>query len=383
MNFQEFFKPVNINKELNIINLSDDSWVKNVDIHDKNFPNMDNRKIVLIGIVSERYPYEANHIRSFLYSLKKKEYAQIVADLGNFEVPDDHIKHLEKLGYILSELQNLNLVPVIIGPPQEVSYSQYLSYEYLKKYANFVSIDATIDFNITQPEKMTSDNYLYRILLRDPSYLFNLSLLGYQTYLADSESISTMERYFFETYRLGKIRENIQEIEPIIRSADIMSFDISSVRQCDAAGSNHPSPNGFTAEDACLICRYAGLSDNLNSIGFYEYNSITDNNGQTSFLIAEMIWYFVDGYLQRQYENIVGNPKNFTKFITSDVNNTFHISFYKSKKTNRWWMEVPGKSTSKILPDKQFMPCSYKDYEDATKGGIPERWFKAFKKLNN
>ncbi|HSK12544.1 MAG TPA: hypothetical protein VK907_04965, partial [Phnomibacter sp.] len=45
---------------------------------------------------------------------------------------------------------------------------------------------------------------------------------------------------------------------------------------------------------ACQICWYAGLSNKLSSIGFYEYNPLEDSKGQTASVIATMIWYLVE-----------------------------------------------------------------------------------------
>jgi len=381
MEIKDFFIPVNIDRDVCPANITPDSWVKSIAVNDTKFPQLENKKIALIGLVSAQYPNEANNIRGFLYSLKRKEYAQIVADLGNFEFKDNNPKTFEKFGFVLSELHARNLVPVIFGGKQEITYSQYLAYEYLKKLANFVMIDPMIDFFPDNMSIINAYNYLYKILLRDPTYLFNMSHVGFQTYLTDGEIMNTMEKYYFDLIRIGKLKENMMEIEPIIRSADILSFDLSAIRHSDAPASNIPSPNGFSSEEACMITRFAGLSDNLNSIGFYEYNSEADNNGQTAFLVAQMIWYFVDGFLQRKFESIIGKPENFTKFITSDTKNDYNITFYKSIKTNRWWMEVPLKTNEKKLSGKQIIPCSYQDYEDATRGVLPERWLKGLRKF--
>ena len=40
----------------------------------------------------------------------------------------------------------------------------------------------------------------------------------------------------------------------------------------------------------------------------------------------------------------------------------------KSKKTKRWWMQ---------MPDKNFIACSYNDYLSASMNDIPERWLRA------
>jgi formiminoglutamase len=52
--------------------------------------------------------------------------------------------------------------------------------------------------------------------------------------------------------------------------------------------------------------------------------------------------------------------------------------FYKSKATDKWWMLVTfGEKHSQ----KAYLPCSYKDYTNATHGDLPDRWIKAQAKL--
>lgn len=380
MKLSDNFIPV-FKHELNIASSNSDSWLNNISIYDNDFPDLDKKKIAIIGVVSEDSNFENNHIRNFLYSYTKKEYGLQVADLGNFLLEKDSPKVYEKLAFTLSELIAKDICPILIGYSQEITWSMYMAYEYLNKIINMVNIDSVIDFRINNQSDFNDNNYLYKILLKDPSYLFNLSNLAYQTHLTDNSVIKMMEDHHFDLYRLGVLREEIRNMEPVIRSADMLSFDISAIRQSDAPANNHPSPNGIFAEDACKLTRYAGLSDNLSSIGFFEYNSAYDNNFQTARLIAQMIWYFVDGYLHKNDEIYRRNDKTFLKYITSDSNNNYQIVFYKSKNTNRWWMEVPIEDKTKHYEDKQIIPCSYQDYQTATHGEIPERWWKALQKL--
>jgi formiminoglutamase len=177
------------------------------------------------------------------------------------------------------------------------------------------------------------------------------------------------------------VQANIHEMEPALRSAHFASWDLSAIRQADAPGNIQPSPNGFYAEEACLLARYAGLSSNIRSVGFYNYVPSSDINGQTAHLCAQMIWYFVDGFLNRYPESPIENQDDFLKFITSIQNNSYQIVFYKSRRTDRWWMEVPI-NEREYEGTKHIMPCSYNDYVTATREEIPDRWLQAMKKLS-
>lgn len=149
-------------------------------------------------------------------------------------------------------------------------------------------------------KETTSQSYLSKILLHDPNYLFNFSNIGYQSYFVSQESVTVLDKLYFDTYRLGVFRGNIERAEPIVRNADLLSFDIGAIRSSDAGANPNASPNGFYAEEACQICRYAGMNDKLSSIGFYEFNPAYDSNGQTAALLAQMIWCFIDGFYNRK-----------------------------------------------------------------------------------
>jgi len=379
MNFNELFLPVNIKEELNVDIFTNDCWMHNLNIHDRDFPNLIGKKIAIISVVNEKSDFEANLIRNHLYSYTKKEYAKIIADLGNFLFESTDVKIFEKFGYALSELISQGIIPVIISNNQDVTFSQYLAYEYLKKYVNMTCIDQRIDLYFDEHKEVYSDNYLSRILIRDPSYLFNLSLMGIQNYLCDSSALKMMDNFYFETMRLGKIRDSIDETEPILRNTDFLSIDISSVRQGDAPGTFNPSPSGFYSEEACKLARFAGLSDKLSSIGIYNYTHHFDHHEQTARLIAQMIWYFTDGVIHRFNEIQIGDDINFIKYITTNNLNSNPITFYKSRKTNRWWMEIPIKDPN--FESNEIIPCSFKDYEQASQGDIPDKYWQALKRL--
>ena len=135
------------------------------------------------------------------------------------------------------------------------------------------------------------------------------------------------------------------------------------------------SPNGFTGKEICAIARYAGISDKVNVFGVYE----SDNTPQAYQLIAQILWYFIEGHNYRVIESPYINSEDFTKFIvpTDDED----LIYYKSNLTSRWWVEVPTILTSHNKSNSSaLLPCMEQDYYDACNQIIPERWFKAYKK---
>ena len=144
-----------------------------------------------------------------------------------------------------------------------------------------------------------------------------------------------------------------------------MSFDISAIKHSDAPA-NNCSPNGFSGEEACALIRYAGMSQNISTLGIYGYNVKDDVKDLTAKQIAQMLWYFIDGKSRSKQEAILEDKHNFNEYHTAF--NQMDTIFLQSKKTGRWWMQ---------LPDKKLIACSYNDYINASNNEIPERWLRA------
>ena len=71
---------------------------------------------------------------------------------------------------------------------------------------------------------------------------------------------------------------------------------------------------------------------------------------------------------------------DYKKFILNLDTFEYELIFYKSEKTDRWWVEVPSFKTNKT--NHILISCTYDDYKDAGNGDVPERWLKTFQKIN-
>jgi len=285
----------------------------------------------------------------------------------------------------IEELIKKDIIPVIIGGGQDLTYAQYMGYENLEQRVDLVVIDSHFDLDEdSTPDKIetTSTSYLNKIFLHDPNYLFNFSNLGYQTYFTSQDGLGVMEKLFFDAHRLGEISGQVAIAEPAIRNATMISFDISAIRSSDAAGNANATPNGFYAEEACQICRYAGISDKLTSIGFYEFNPAYDNNGQTAMQLAQMVWYFIDGFYNRKKDFPLNPKSQYIVYKTALEHEGHEVIFVKSKKTDRWWMQVPYPTGGSRNERSHLVPCSYEDYKIAVSGEMPDLWWRTFQKLN-
>ncbi|MFA4851426.1 MAG: formimidoylglutamase [Bacteroidales bacterium] len=353
-----------------------------------NFPSLEEIDIAIIGVKEDRNSLNnqgtsmsPDQVRNYLYKLFQGNCKIRIADLGNinsgFEIGDTYFA----VKSVVSELLKAHIIPVILGGSQDITFANYLAYESLGQIINIVAVDSCFDLGAAEQD-ITSKAFLSKIIMHQPNFLFNFTNIGYQTYFVDQDAVELMSKLFFDAYRLGYVRANLEEVEPIVRNADLLSFDISSVRQSDAPGNANASPNGFYGEEACQIVRYAGLSDKLTSIGFYEMNPTYDSGGQTAHLTAQMIWHFIDGFCNRKHDFPLKEKKAYLKYRVSIKDHKYEIVFYKSKKSGRWWMEVPCPTDLKSKYERHYLvPCSYKDYQTALKEEMPDRWWRVYQKL--
>ncbi|MGB0886623.1 MAG: formimidoylglutamase [Vicingaceae bacterium] len=386
MDFSEYFEPININEGDLDFNYKDNQFLNAIELF--NDQDVSEFNIVLIGVGEERNSNNLgcaeapNNVRKYLYRLNRLNANTKILDLGNLKIGATINDTYFALSSILEYLIKKNVLPIIIGGSQDLTYANFLGYKNLEQTVNLVTVDSK--FNLGEAEEeLDADNFLTKIILHQPNFLFNYSNIGYQSYFADKDEIELMSKLYFDTYRLGQVQKNLQEVEPIVRNADILSFDVSAIRQSEAPGNNNTSPNGFYGEQACQITRYAGMSDKLTSIGFYEINPELDFNGQTAHSVAQMIWYFIDGYNHRKKDFPVGSRKTYLKYIVSIQDGKNEIIFYKSDKSERWWMDVPYPSHKKIKFERHLLiPCSYQDYKTACNNEVPNRWWETFQKLS-
>ncbi|MFA6923988.1 MAG: formimidoylglutamase [Bacteroidales bacterium] len=352
----------------------------------ENFPSLENVHIAIIGVKEDRKSINnegcalaPDYVRKYFYKLFSGGYDLKIADLGNikrgFDVKDTYFA----VSSVIEELIKNNILPVIIGGSQDITYANYLAYEQLGQIINIVTVDSHFDLG-KEETKLNSHSYLSKIILHQPNFLFNYANIGYQTYFVDQDAIELMKKLYFDIYRLGDVRADMEEVEPIVRNADMLSIDISSIRKSDAPGNGNVSPNGFYGEEMCRIARYAGLSDKLSSIGFYELNPIHDKEEQTSHLVAQIIWYFIDGFYNRKHDFPLKDKSDYLQYRVNIQKNKYEIIFYKSKKSDRWWMEVP--CTTDKYERHHLIPCSYTDYQTACREDMPDRWWQAYQKFS-
>jgi arginase family enzyme len=376
----DFLEPVEVSVLDFVKNLNSQTLGKKVVFHTaEDFPDVNKIKIAIVGVLDNRGSnvYEnvdLTQIRKEFYALYPGNWHSTIADLGNIPQGNTQEDTYYAVAKIVSELIKKQIVPIVLGGSQDLTYALYRSYDNLDQMVNLVTIDNKFDFGKDEVRN-TSDSYLSKIIINEPNNLFNYSNLGFQTYYNSQEEIDLIEKLYFDAYRLGEVSSNLSLAEPVFRDADIVSVDLTCVKSADSGNFVTFTPNGFNGKEICALARYAGLSDKVTSLGIFNHTNLANE----SVLIAQIIWYFLEGYNFRSLEYPSLNQNIFLKYIVpvDDI----ELIFFKSPKTERWWIEIPFISNvNNKLKKNTLLPCTHEDYLRACDQEIPERWWKAQRK---
>lgn len=345
------------------------------------FPN----SIAIIGVPEERTAINNegcgdnfNTIRKKLYQLYTGNWKTNIYDLGDIDKGHSFKDTETALQSVVSSLIKEKIIPVILGGSQALTYACYRAFDALEQKVNLTVVDAKFDLGALESQ-INSQSYLTKIVMNKPTNLFNFTNIGYQTFLNSQGEIALLKTMLFDTYRLGEVKKDIELVEPSLRDTDLLSVDIGSIRKIDAPANNNNQISGFKADDVCKITRYAGLSDKLKVLGIYEYNPKKDKQNSTAELIAQMIWYFIEGVNLRSFEFPSESLNGFKKYMV--LINEETLQFYKSDKSGRWWMQINLKDNNKIKR-QTLIPCTYNDYLTANNQEVPERWYVNRKKID-
>ena len=355
---------------------------------EEDFPELDGFQLALVGVKEERGAVDnhgcadgADYIRKAFYQLFDHWPDIKMVDLGNVKTGQEISDTYYALNQVLTELFKKHILPIVIGGSQDMTYSLYQVYEATGKLVNITAIDPMFDLG-NDCEGLNSHSYLSHIILHQPNFLFNFTNIGYQSYYVDQESIELMKQLLFDTYRLGSMRQKIELTEPLIRNANILSIDMAAFRAADAPGVKNASPNGFFGEDACRMTRYAGLNYKLSSIGFFEYNPHYDINSRSANLIAEMIWYFIDGYSMRQDDIPTADSTDFKRYNVQIGEGEENVIFLCHKVTGKWWIDMSFMHPEDPRYERHhYIPCSKEDYDQAMNNELPDKWWQFYQKL--
>jgi len=388
LNLNDYFNPVSIEGPDYEHLTGQAGFPHNITIHTENnsIKDINKYRIAILGVPEGRNSPNTgtvngpDNIRGQLYKLAKIPGKAKIIDLGNMKQGISFSDTIAGLTDVLSLLIQANVFPVIIGGSSSLIPAIDKSFSQQKINYTFTAVDPRIDYTNERKEP-DSFNYLNTILNNHKSTFNHYINIGYQTYLNDQQVINRFLKRRSELVRIGDVRQAIYLTEPLFRDSDVVIIDISAVRQSDAPGTMNPSPNGFYGEEICLLSRYAGISDKLKAFGLFDVNPELDIRFQTSGIGAQIIWFFLEGFSQKQYETPVLSLSNSGRFIRYHVRVTDlddDLIFIRSNLTDRWWIEIPAGEDRNI-----YVACSHEDYLKANRNEVPERWINSSERFKS
>jgi hypothetical protein len=364
----DFLDPVDLPQILEDGDLKEGQFGKSIDMFQDAFPDLTHADIIIASCDELRgdgqlgsASAETDAVRKELYSLYYWHKQIKLADVGKIKIGMHVSDTYAAIKTVAKEIIQQNKVFLLIGGSHDLSLAVYEAYREMNKIIEVTGIDAYIDLSLDNPVR--SKNFLMELLTGDPNFIRHYNHMGFQSYYIHPHMLETMDKLRFDCYRLGKVKENIEEMEPSFRSSDMAMFDVAALGA--ATFWDGSSPNGFNGEEACTLMRYAGMSDRLKALGIYGYDKKRDPQLNLAKQISQMIWYYIDGV---QYGRTEANLNEQEMFIECHLEfAAIETTFLKSRKTGRWWMK---------MPDGKYVPCTESDFNAAGNNELPERWLR-------
>ncbi len=357
---------------------------KSIKLHTESsgLPELQGLNIAIVGLHEYRNSffantqYELNAFRKEFYGLYPGNWSLNIADLGdlpNGSNVEDTYFAIKEIGY---HLKQMNIIPIFIGGSHDMIFPLYQIFQDFNQLVNMVSVDRSFDFS-QEDELISGRSYMSRIIMDKPNVLFNYTNLGFQNYYCATEEKDLMNKLFFDSVRLGEVLDSVSISEPVLRDADIVSMDMKCLSWQATADPLKGNPNGIDSRVICALTRYAGISDRVSFLGIHELPSTP----MMDQLLAQMVWYFIEGYSLRFDEYPIAVNQGFIKYSVQLSDQT--MVFYKSEKSQRWWLELTNDSHLNNKTKKAaLLACTEKDYESALHDHIPERWYNAVRRMN-
>lgn len=326
------------------------------------FPVLQEGSIVLFGL-----DQSSTAFREKFYKLAWRFGSTVWHDLGDIIHKGSRKNKEAGLQEVLLQLFELGCFPIILSE-EDFSSTVYKSYAGYHKEIEYCTVDSSIS--------LKEGTETYSIVSATPNNLFNLTLLGHQTYYLSEETENKLNEMLFDTCRLGTLRNSIFNAEPPMRNAHLLSFNLGAIRHNEFPAAGTHNPNGLYAEEACQLMRFAGLSCTLQSLFLHQIGGL-ENQDLSAELLAQMVWFFLQGRKDRIYDIPDKENDNFTIYRNTISNGAHEIIFCKSNHTERWWMEIPNPKTGTPF----YVACTYNDFLKVSNDEMPDTWWKFYQKV--
>ena len=364
--FSEYFSPVKF-EIIDYVNKLDNNQLgSKLKINGRdNLNSFESLDIVIFSVNEYRFnsairkSFNANKdFRKKLYSLYYGNWNLNIYDLGDLENGNLVSDTQFALSKILEFFSKNKILVITIGGSQNLLFDIYSSLKETLQKINLVSVDNKIDFS------NNNESFLHKIIMDENNKLANFSNIGYQKHLTSFPENKLLDKMYFESINLGKIKYNVAEAEPVLRDSDIVSFNINSVKAGELNNA-HQYPNGLSSYELCSLSRFSGLSSRVNIVSYFENWDLSIMNS----LLAESTWYVIDGYATRINENPLSDSNDFI-YYHIELDN-YKFKFYRSKLSDRWWVEFLNDEIISI--EKDIISCTFDDYNNCKNSVIPER----------
>ncbi len=313
-----------------------------------------------------------SRIREELYKLAAINKKMNVADFGQLKKTQSPKGILLALRDIVEYFTDLGVVSIVIGGSQDLTTGICKAF-YNNPCFSLTSVDSALNIKKGR-ETFSPTNFLSRVFQNNPQ-IFQFSLVGYQGHLVP-DGLLSKTKGIGAHIRLGVLRECLLKAEPVFRNTDVLSFDIGVLKYSEIPGSTYKNPNGLYSEEACQMAKFAGLSNRLKVFGIFEALGGKGDCEIVFKISAEIIWYFLEGYVNRtQKEKEL--PENLLTYKVEIKEIDEPLVFYHCAGTGRWWFDAGFFKGEKLM-----VACSEDEYKEASNNEIPEIWLKYIQKID-
>lgn len=301
----------------------------------KDFPLLEHTQLAFIGFDKEF----SNNVRKQLYSFNNHFSSLQIADLGNLKSPD-----VEFSIPAIKEILDGGIIPILLGAPGHI----------IQKLRHRLESDFSSIFHISNrlPDYHSDDKY---------------EILGFQRHLCTVDRITELEDISTSSMSLAKMRAYPNQQEAVLRDANLAHFDGSAIKLGDNPASIESNTSGLTCAESCQVMKNIGGSHNLKLLNITNYEIIDERRQYASSMtIAEMIWYFIEGYHQRLNDHPTTSSEQLQRFVINSLDTDAEIAFVKNETSGRWWFVSNGN-------EEKYHACSHEEYLEASRGDIPDR----------
>ena len=351
-------------------NLSRGTLGSNITLYNSEKTDYSSIDIAIVGLNEYRNSDEISdeslnleNFRREFYSLFYGNWSANILDLGDVISGKSYSDTYYAVNSIHQDLINQNIVVIFIGGGQDFTFPLYQSLSKKHNKVNISSVDNKFDFGKIK-KQFSSSSYMSKIIMDKKNSLNHFCNLGYQTFLNSQEEIDLLNKFNFESHRLGNITENIKIVEPVLRETNLLTVDFKSIKSSEL-NFVHNYSNGFESSQFCSVLRYAGMSNSINSVGLFELL----NSSISSALLSQSIWYFIEGYCLRIKED--PNSSNFKGYTYNVFCEGTNLKFYNSELSQKWWVEFINEIETKNI--SSLLPCNKRDYLMACDGTFSDR----------